>query len=458
MYMFALPGSVSSTALDRLIQHGEYIALQEDELIFTKQSEMSEFHRLGSDCFQGDFDVYQGQNTNDYYLAEKNAPFDRWQALANLGDISSVATHANCLIYSASVGTSYEQRTWIKDIRTGHEFVLDPELWEPVCGFFGVVLVTGQNALSAIDISSGKVLWKVPHAMPDDRKFFSKYGYFAGVTNPQAGARELYLVDMSSGKILVQTALDSQLGPFSTLLDAGNSLYVRTRKSIYILNFDVLILTSFPIEEGELCGGFFAYAGKVYLTGNPSKGQSAWLAAYDIASGQKVALYEFSEYKNCASPFRLGEYIAMDIRNDAERIGWCFKRFLVFKPSQFATLTQNVEMEPIIVELHKELDDRGESRYRVIVPPCERFETFIWQLEIGAHSCGQVHSIHLNSESKPYDEDFAGQIILDCRNRTLDDAQKNRVANMVAYVEDQLTIFNYVDAIKQKPIRISCEF
>lgn len=461
MRMFAFPSSVISSDHNRLSQLGERVDYDNGrgEFVFVSKPEKMDFFIPRDGCFDSEFEIYKNDKTNTYYIAKKNASYGDWQELGSAAEVSGVATHANCLIYKKPREPRKERRVWIKDIISGYEYSIGSAYWVAEYGFGNVLLLSGDGMFHAIDIRSGEVLWRARLAMPNDRVFFRQHGYLVCVAKPVGEPQELYVVDISTGKMLLQSDLDAPLAPIPSLLEDGHSLYVRTRKSIYVLDLETLGLRSFLIEAGEFGGsGAFVHADRIYLSGGASADESAWIMAYDLSTGEKIAAHEFSQYRNSGNPFKLGEYIGIDFNNRTEIPGWYFKRFLIFQPSQFATLNQSVVIEPIIVELHKELDNRGESQYRVIVPPCDRFETFIWQLEIGAHSCGQAHGVHLNSETKPYDDDFAGQIILDCRNRTLDDVQKSRIAKMITYVTEQLTIFNYVDAIKQNPIRISCEF
>lgn len=461
MKFYVVPESVCAS-LDRAIQRREFYEFdnKDERFISTGEFWNNDVYKIGFDAFDSSYKLYKNEKTNELHLAKGNDPVEDWTLFGHAVDYATIKVHADRLIYSLRKEKTTERRTRIKDVESDNEIILDRDYGSAICGVGSIVLMNSIKAKEyvAIDLNAGKVVWSASRFPPPDWGLFIKpYGMFARVYINASKESWFLLTQIETGHVVLEFQLGAQAIP-DPLLFKDDLLYVHTMESVVIVSMDSLNVRTVPIKREGRYRSKSIQGERLYLAGDPlSKDNVARLATYDLGTGNKLSEYVFPEYINYSAPAPLGDYLVMEFINRDEMPHWTYRRLLILKPEELDVQTSPIEKQPILVQFQRELIDDDESRYRVVMPPCDHFETFLWQMELGAHSCATINAINLNDEDKPFDEDFAGLIIMDCRNRKLDKPQKDRLraaAKAVAETLDQV----YVDAIKQKRIKIKCEF
>ncbi|PAV24649.1 hypothetical protein CF392_15135 [Tamilnaduibacter salinus] len=200
----------------------------------------------------------------------------------------------------------------------------------------------------------------------------------------------------------------------------------------------------------------------ILLIGRNEQGKSEELILCDRDTGARLGAYRPPECYSWASSSRLlplsHGYYCCALRNGRENEGWQYWRYFIFKPEELLQQEVKEEIEPLLVSFQAEKDDNGDNRYRVTMPDCDDPVTYIWQMQIGAQSCGAVHAFSGMQEDKPFDPDFAGEIILDCRNMHFDLDNQSLMAKVVESIEEDAERMEVLDPIDHEPIRVRCEF
>lgn len=463
MKFYVIPESVRASS-GRPIQRKEFYRFDACTRYFVSTNEFwdDEVYNIGFTDYEGSYKLYKNEKTNELYLAKGDEPVDRWKPMGRFVVYANIQAHCDHLIYSLRKEKRSECRTRIKNIETDHETILDADYGAALCGVGSVVVMIGGDPeqFTGIDVKSGKVVWwSVPPRIPlQDRYLFVKpYGMFARVYIDASKESWFSLTEIETGRVMLELPLGAP-AIWTAPMFQDNRLYVHTKESVVIVSMDSMDVRTVPIKREALYRSMSIRGERLYLAGSPqSEDNVARLTTYDLATGNKLSEYIFPEYINYSAPAPMGDYLVAQFTNRDEMPHWTYNRLLVFKPEELDTQASPIEKEPIQVQFQRELIDGDESRYRIVMPTCDHFETFLWQMELGAHSCATVNAINLNVESKPFDEDFAGQIIMDCRNMKLDKAQKDRLRAAAKDVEETLDQ-EYVDAIKQKRIKIKFEF
>jgi hypothetical protein len=271
---------------------------------------------------------------------------------------------------------------------------------------------------------------------------------------------DLEIVDANTGEILQSTSI--QFGPVCAQTE--KFLYFLSDGCVGELNLETLAVRK--IETGLRCAKDFQILNDHILFQVPDEGNcegGGCLYLQDIQSGEIVGRWAWPstyDWARASHVEPIGEgYYGILLRNGEENKGWSYWRYFVFKPEELLETEPEVECEPLMVSFSRETDDNGDNRYRVSMPDdCEDLVTYIWQMEVGAHSCADIQGFSGLVEDKPFDEDFAGEIILDCRNIPFDGDKESLGAALVESGRSFCSQYKILDAIDHEPIRFRCEF
>ena len=356
--------------------------------------------------------------------------------------------------------------TTVINWRTGHYLKLQGN--HTAEAYSGAVLFTRDFAreddseyMVALNLSNLEELWREegffgkPCAIP-----VKEWLVRGRAQKPYEPKSKLEIVDIHSGKVIKATPI--QFGPVCAKTE--KFLYFLSDGYVGELNLESLSVRK--IETGLRCAKDFQILDDHILFQVPDDGNcegGGCLYLQDIRSGEIVGRWAWPstyDWARASHVEPVGEgYYGILLRNGDENKSWSYWRYFVFKPEELLEAEPEVEYEPLMVSFVQETDEHGYNRYRVSMPDdCEDLVTYFWQMEVGAHSCADIHGFSGLVEDKPFDEDFAGEIILDCRNIPFERDKESLGAALVESGRSFCNQYKILDAVDHEPIRFRCEF
>lgn len=328
----------------------------------------------------------------------------------------------------------------------------------------GGVLLNGKN-WEVGDITylgeEGQPLWAAAFSNVREVKLFAEQSLLVCSVwhpHPQVYGRyttcSLLLVDARTGKSVDTIDMGERLASdkHQVVLE-GETLYFRSRQALYTYNLNTRKTKRLSVPEVINSQSFLVAEGKAYYVDNEEEGARLYVVA--VEDGQVLGSRLFKGLKlniNGQKLARIEGGFALLLANITEPQGWLYTRVFTWQDGEMEDPNATVHEEPLKVEIIREMEGR-DSRYRIRMKEPGPFEEVLRHISIGLESAAHQAAINDSDDTKPYDEDFAGELIADLSNQTLNEEDKRLFEERLKRM-NRIELEGYKDAVDQENVKV----